>query len=73
MAKNPINAKKVKCDGETDQRTDGRTDKAGCRVAQHATKNLFFYFLYCVYGRTDGRGNGWTTEDEEDTKELKIT
>ena len=27
-------------DGRTDGSTDGRTDKAGCRVAQHATKNL---------------------------------
>ena len=26
-------------DGPTDQRTDRWTDKAGCRVAQHATKN----------------------------------
>ena len=37
IAKNPINAEKVKCDGPTDRRTDGRidrrTDKAGCRVA----------------------------------------
>ena len=37
IAKNPINAEKVKCDGptdgRTDKRTDGRTDKAGCRVA----------------------------------------
>ena len=36
IAKNPINAKKVKCDGTTDRRTNGltdqRTDKAGCRV-----------------------------------------
>ena len=39
IAKNPINAKKVKCDGPTDGRTDGRTDKAGWRVAKHATKN----------------------------------
>ena len=49
-AKNPINAKKVKCAGPTDQWTDGRTngwtdgwmdrrtDKAGCRVVLHATK-----------------------------------
>ena len=29
IAKNPIIAEKVKCDG----RTDGRTDKAGCRFA----------------------------------------
>ena len=32
-AKDRKNEKKVKCDGPTDQRTDGRTDKAGCRVA----------------------------------------
>ena len=37
IAKNPINAEKVKCDGRTygrtDQRTNGWTDKAGFRVA----------------------------------------
>ena len=37
IAKNPINAEKVKCDGRTDRPTDGRTDrqtdKAGFRVA----------------------------------------
>ena len=27
------NQKKVKCDGPMDGQTDGRTDKAGCRVA----------------------------------------
>ena len=27
IAKNPINAKKVKCDGRTDGPTDGRTDR----------------------------------------------
>ena len=32
IAKNPINAEKVKCDGPTDGQTDGRTDKVGCRV-----------------------------------------
>ena len=32
-AKYPKNAKKVKCDGPIDGQTDGRTDKAGCRVA----------------------------------------
>ena len=48
-AKNPQNAKKVKCDGWTDRQTDGWTDGqmdgwtnqptniAGCRVAKHAT------------------------------------
>ena len=40
-AKNPINAKNLKCDGPmdgprdgpTDRQTDHRTDKVGCRVA----------------------------------------
>ena len=36
-AKDRKNPKKVKCDGRTNGRTDQRTDKAGCRVAQHAT------------------------------------
>ena len=34
----PKTAKKVKCDGFTDRRTEGWTDKAGCSVAQHTTK-----------------------------------
>ena len=34
-AQKPINAEKVKCD----RRTDGRTDKAGCRVACTRLKN----------------------------------
>ena len=40
-AKNRKNPKKVKCDGPTDR----RTDKAGCRVAKHATKNQSFRFF----------------------------
>ena len=33
----PINAEKVKCDGQTDGRTDRRIDKAGCRFAKLVT------------------------------------
>ena len=32
-AKDRKNQKIVKCDGRTDGQTNGRTDKAGCRVA----------------------------------------
>ena len=36
-------------DQPMDRRTDGWTDKVGCRVAQHATKNeLFLAFLWTV-------------------------
>ena len=62
IAKNPINAKKVKCDGRTDGPTDGRTDgptdgwtdKAGCRVTctqlkiRRATWSLLVHHEYIV-------------------------
>ena len=44
IAKNPINAKKVKCDGPTDQRTDGpmdgRTDGPTKRGAESRSTRL---------------------------------
>ena len=53
MSKNKIH-KKVKV-RPTDRPTDGRTDKAGCRVALHATKytNRFITLYTCARLKTD--------------------